>query len=92
MPKKERKLWQRAPTAFFIAEKDLELRGPGEIFGHRQHGIPDMILADLVKHMDIMEKVRGEAIGILSEDPGLEGEELQPLRQKVEKLIGAGVL
>lgn len=90
--KERAKIMAESTDGFFIAEKDLELRGPGEIFGHRQHGIPDMILADLVKHMDIMEKVRGEAIGILSEDPGLEGEELQPLRQKVEKLIGAGVL
>ncbi|MGI6258150.1 MAG: ATP-dependent DNA helicase RecG [Anaerovoracaceae bacterium] len=73
---------------FYIAEKDLELRGPGEIFGSRQHGIPDMCLADLVKHMDIMEKVRSEAFRLLELHPGLEGEALLPLKAKVEEFFG----
>ena len=54
-----------------IAEKDLELRGPGEFFGVRQHGIPEFRIADLVKHVRILETVRQEAEFLLREDPEL---------------------
>ena len=47
---------------FVIAEKDLELRGPGEFLGVRQSGLPDMIIADIVKDTKILEIARGEAI------------------------------
>ena len=86
--KQRAQIMVESSDGFYIAEKDLELRGPGEIFGSRQHGIPDMCLAALVKHIDIMEKLRGEAIGILAEAPNLEGEELRPLRDKVEDFFG----
>lgn len=47
---------------FVIAEKDLELRGPGEFLGVRQSGLPDMIVADIVKDTGILEIARKEAI------------------------------
>lgn len=47
---------------FVIAEKDLELRGPGEFLGVRQSGLPDMIVADIVKDTKILEIARNEAI------------------------------
>lgn len=75
---------------FYIAEKDLELRGPGEFFGTRQHGIPDMQLADLVKHMDIMEAVRGTASEVLRDDPELTAGKNTPLRKRVEAMFGRG--
>ena len=43
---------------FEIAEKDLELRGPGEIFGLRQHGLPDLKIANLIKHRNILDTVQ----------------------------------
>ena len=46
---------------FVIAEKDLELRGPGEFIGTRQSGLPDMIIADIVKDTKILEIARKEA-------------------------------
>ncbi|MGH9638657.1 MAG: ATP-dependent DNA helicase RecG [Bryobacteraceae bacterium] len=46
---------------FYIAEMDLKLRGPGEVFGTRQSGIPGLRLADLVRDADILEQARGEA-------------------------------
>ena len=47
---------------FVIAEKDLELRGPGEFLGTRQSGIPDLIISDIVRDARILEIARNEAI------------------------------
>lgn len=54
-------------SGFEIAEKDLELRGPGEVFGLRQHGIPELKLADLVKHKSVVEEVQKHIKLILEE-------------------------
>lgn len=72
---------------FLIAEKDLELRGPGEFFGMRQHGVPELKLADLVRHMKILNTVREEAERILDEDERLEGKEYIKLKEKVDKMF-----
>ena len=53
---------------FVIAEKDLELRGPGEFLGVRQSGLPDMIVADIVKDTKILEIARNEAIKFVKEN------------------------
>ena len=47
---------------FVIAEKDLQIRGPGEFLGTRQSGLPDMIIADIVNDAKILELARSEAI------------------------------
>ena len=47
---------------FVIAEKDLQLRGPGEFLGTRQSGLPDLIISDIVKDAKILEIARMEAI------------------------------
>ena len=72
---------------FLIAEKDLELRGPGEFFGMRQHGVPELKLADLVKHIKILNTVREEADRILAEDELLAGEENVRLKEKIDKMF-----
>jgi ATP-dependent DNA helicase RecG len=54
---------------FVIAEKDLELRGPGEFFGVRQHGIPQLRIANLAKHVKILGIVKAEAERVLADDP-----------------------
>lgn len=56
---------------FEIAEKDLELRGPGEIFGFRQHGLPQLRIADPAKHMDVAVRAGEAAARLLQSDPGL---------------------
>ena len=73
---------------FEIAERDMELRGPGEIFGTKQHGIPELILSDLVKHIDVLEKAQIAAKEILESDPALKDEENRALRAKVENTFG----
>ena len=50
---------------FVIAEKDLQLRGPGEFLGTRQSGLPDLILSDIVKDAKILELARNEAINFV---------------------------
>ena len=73
---------------FYIAERDLDLRGPGEVFGTRQHGLPDTHIAGLISHLDVMEKVRDRAVALLREDPGLETEKNAGLKRRVEALYG----
>ncbi|MDF2656292.1 MAG: recG [Bacillota bacterium] len=72
---------------FLIAEKDLELRGPGEFFGMRQHGVPELKLADLAKHIKILKTVKDEAEKILSQDPFLQKEVHFNLKTKIDKMF-----
>ncbi|HPO04899.1 MAG TPA: ATP-dependent DNA helicase RecG [Bacillota bacterium] len=72
---------------FIIAEKDLELRGPGEFFGVKQHGIPELGIADLSKHLRILDTVRKEATDLLAKDPFLSLKEHNALLQKIRKLF-----
>ncbi len=70
---------------FYIAEKDLELRGPGEVFGTRQHGLPELMIADLSKHLFILDTVKEEAKTILDGDPGLDNYPF--LAHRIENLL-----
>ncbi len=67
---------------FVIAEKDLELRGPGEFLGVRQSGLPDMIVADIVKDTKILEVARKEAIDFVKNNDL----SLYPLLENAENL------
>jgi ATP-dependent DNA helicase RecG len=68
-------------SGFAIAEKDLELRGPGEIDGTRQSGAADLKIADIIKDVGIMEVTRYAAIAILKEDPFLEEDSNRNLKE-----------
>ena len=73
---------------FKIAEKDLELRGTGEFFGTRQHGIPDFKVANLFEDMKILVEVQKIALEIIKEDPEFELEKNKTLKEAVnEKVI-----
>ena len=76
---------------FRIAEEDLNLRGPGEIFGTRQHGLPEMHIGDIVSHSDVLEKARDAASEILQQDPALHQTENRELRRRVEKMFGEDI-
>ena len=76
---------------FEIAEEDLRLRGPGEIFGTRQHGLPELNISDLVSHADVLEKAKSAASDILSEDPHLLKEEHTALKDRVVNMFGKDI-
>ena len=70
---------------FIISEKDLELRGSGEFFGTRQHGIPEFKIANLFEDIEILKQVQGIALEIIDKDPTLEKEENILLRKLVDE-------
>ncbi|NQT06132.1 MAG: ATP-dependent DNA helicase RecG [Candidatus Omnitrophica bacterium] len=65
---------------FQIAEEDLKLRGPGDIFGTRQHGLPEVRFGNIIRDMDIMELARKEAFSVISFDPDLKNRENRFIR------------
>lgn len=76
---------------FEIAEADLQLRGPGEIFGTRQHGLPQMQISDLVRHGDVLEKAKDAAKKIIDRDPQLEQPDVQLLKVRIQKMFGEDI-
>lgn len=73
---------------FEIAEEDLLLRGPGEIFGTRQHGIPELKVSDLVRHNKVLIQAQKVAKDIIEEDPKLENPKYAQLKARVKKTFG----
>ncbi|MDX2271527.1 MAG: ATP-dependent DNA helicase RecG [Cyanobacteriota bacterium] len=66
------KVLEQSNDGFFIAEMDLRFRGPGEVMGTRQSGLPDFALASLIEDHDVLELARSAAEAVLAEDPDLE--------------------
>jgi ATP-dependent DNA helicase RecG len=73
---------------FKIAEQDLRLRGPGEFFGTRQHGLPELKVADLIEDFELLRLARRDAFAIVAEDPGLNAPHHQRLREMMLKTYG----
>lgn len=74
---------------FEIAEADLKLRGPGDLEGTQQSGIPfNLKIANLVKDSEILNLAREEAVRVLKDDPKLEKDENMILRRQLKKLSG----
>ena len=72
---------------FKIAEEDLKLRGPGDFFGSRQHGMPAMRLADLTGDMRLLQESQQAALALLAADPRLEQPENRGVFRKVRQMF-----
>jgi len=70
---------------FEIAEEDLKLRGPGDIFGTRQHGLPEVRFGDVVRDMEIMELARKEAFLLIDKDPELKNYENKLIKNNLQR-------
>ena len=79
------KVMQETNDGFVISEKDLELRGSGEFFGTKQHGIPEFKIANLFNDMDILKIAQEVAVKILETDPNLEKKENLCLKKAIDK-------
>jgi len=79
---------ERSQDGFALAEKDLEMRGPGEFFGLRQSGLPDLKLARL-SDVSLLELARREALEVFRMDPDLSLPQHRLLRQRVRSILSA---
>lgn len=75
---------------FKISEEDLKLRGPGEFFGSRQHGLPKLKIADMTQDIELMRKAQREAQLLCERDPYLEDIANAGLKKAVEELFDKG--
>ena len=82
------KIMQDTNNGFIIAEKDLELRGSGEFFGTKQHGLPEFKIANLFEDMNILQSVQAVANKIIDEDPELKMEKNKALKKIVDQRFG----
>ncbi|HEY9825624.1 MAG TPA: helicase-related protein, partial [Stenomitos sp.] len=88
------KALEQSQDGFFIAEMDLRFRGPGEVLGTRQSGLPDFALASLVEEHDCLEAARTAAEQTIDQDPDLERWPLikQELNYRYQRLMGGTIL
>ncbi|MEO0183459.1 MAG: helicase-related protein, partial [candidate division WOR-3 bacterium] len=88
--------FEKNNDGFALARKDMQLRGPGEILGKRQHGLPDIKIGDLEQDQALLFLARDDAFGVVNKDPEIKLPEHWPIRcylrefQKKEELLGIG--
>ena len=78
---------QDTNDGFIISEKDLELRGSGEFFGTKQHGLPEFKIANLFEDIKMLKLVQNVSAKILQEDPLLEKKTNIRLKLLVEEKL-----
>ena len=85
--KKRMKTMCSSNDGFYISEQDLKLRGPGDFFGTRQHGLPEMRVANLFSDVNLLEKAQATAKKIINSEIILNSEEEELLYKKVGKIL-----
>ena len=87
--RKRLRVLSETSDGFRIAEEDLRLRGPGDFFGERQHGLPQLHLADLAGDMQVLKEAQKAAEELLASDPGLRRPEYAALLSRVKSLFSS---
>ncbi len=82
------KIMEKSNNGFDIAEKDLELRGPGDFFGIRQSGLPEFKLANLLKDINVLKDAQSVAKEIINTDPNLTTKENSVLKRTLIEKFG----
>lgn len=77
-------------NGFEIADKDLELRGPGDFFGYAQHGLPPLKIANMIGDMETVREVQGYSAEILKDDPKLSKKKNAGLKELTKRLFKGG--
>ena len=85
--KRRLKVMTKTNDGFEISREDLALRGPGDFFGQRQHGLPALKIADLSCDMALLDEAQQAAKGWMAQDPALEKPESGALRERIETLF-----
>ena len=85
--KRRLKVMTKTNDGFEISREDLALRGPGDFFGQRQHGLPALKIADLSCDMALLDEAQQAAKGWMAQDPALEKPESGALRARIETLF-----
>lgn len=81
------KVMENTTNGFIISEKDLELRGPGDFFGVKQHGILEFKIANIFKHIKILKKAQTRIETILKTDPELTLEKHPKLKEEIRRKL-----
>jgi ATP-dependent DNA helicase RecG len=81
------KVMTQTNDGFKISEEDLRLRGPGDFFGARQHGLPSLKVADLSCDMRLLDEAQNAAKALMADDPDLTAPEHRQLRARIEELF-----
>ena len=87
-PEARLKIFAGSTDGFFLAEKDFEMRGPGDLFGTEQHGLCRFHIADILRDRGILEEARADAAILIRTDPGLAAPEHHRLRDQVLRRYG----
>lgn len=80
-------IMKKISDGFQIADQDLKLRGPGDFFGNRQHGLPELKIADMLQDMDTLKEAQECANDVLKIDRNLSSAENSALCTKIERLL-----
>ena len=84
---KRMEIMSASTDGFYISEQDLVIRGPGEFFGTRQHGLPEFKIANIYQDMDMLKKAQEAAVGLLYEDPDLISPENANIMSEIKRLL-----
>jgi len=88
--------FEKNNDGFALAQKDIKLRGPGEILGKKQHGLPDLKIGDLEEDKELLFLARDDAFAVISKDPDMQSLEFIAIKKKLktlatkEKLLSIG--